>query len=147
MVFEPLSPDKEITISEKGETMKVTAKGFSAITGYDVKTAANAQATLSKLADEVDCLLYERLGAVRAETARLDERLHELGDQLIQGEAAYGRVADLDYAREMTRFATNSMQLNVMTASMGTANRATDVLMPLTTEQFQSSVTKRFQFI
>ena len=87
------------------------------------------------------------MGAVRAEAARLDERLYELGDQLVQGEAAYGRVADLDYAREMTHFATNSMQLNVMTASMGRANRFTDVLMPLTTEQFQSSVTKRFQLI
>ena len=65
----------------------------------------------------------------------------------MQGEAAYGRGADLDYAREMTRFATNSMQLNVMTSTMGSANRATNVLMPLTTQQFQSSVTQRFQLL
>ena len=96
---------------------------------------------------EADCVLYERLGAVRAEAARLDDRLHELGDQLVQGEAAYGRIADLDYAKEMTRFATNSLQLNVMSATMGSAIRATDVLMPLTTQQFQSAVTQHFQLL
>ena len=156
VTFEPLSPSKEIIIGEKGETMQVSAKGFSTMysdtdkdgaNDFNVKTAANAQAALSKLEEEADCVLFERMGAIRAEASRLDGRLHELGDQLVQGEAAYGRIADLDYAKEMTRFATNSLQLNVMTSTMGSANRATDVLMPLTTQQFQSAVTQRFQLL
>ena len=96
---------------------------------------------------EADCVLYDRLSSVRAEASRLDERITKLADDLVQGEAAHGRVADLDYAREMTRFATNTMQLNVMTASMATVNQATDVLMPLTTQRFESAVTQRFQLI
>ncbi len=145
--FAPEGLDTKVTISENGDTMSLSAKGFSSMSGYDVKTASNAQAALAKLSTESDCILYERFGAVRAEAARLDQRLDELAGNLVQGEAAYGRVADLDYAKEMTKFATNSMQLDVMTSSMGTANRATDVLMPLTTEQFKSAVTQRFQLI
>ncbi len=145
--FAPEGLDTEVAISENGDTMSLSAKGFSTMSGYDVTTSANAQAALAKLAIEDDCVLNERMGAVRAEVARVDQRLDELAGSLVQGEAAYGRVADLDYAKEMTTFATNSMQLNVMTSSMATANRATDVLMPLTTEQFNSAVTRRFQFI
>ena len=76
VTFEPTSEDTELLIGENGETMTLTAKGFSSMSGYDVTTAANAQATLNKLlgdADnvgEADCVFYERLGAVRAEAAR-----------------------------------------------------------------------------
>ncbi len=121
------------------------------MSGYDIKTAANAEVALAKIlgddhhVGEADCVLYERLGAVRSEAARLDAEINKLADDLVSGEAAQGRVADLDYAQEMTRFATNTMQLNVMTSSMATANRATDVLMPLTTQQYNSAVTQRFQ--
>ena len=153
VTFEPQSEDTEVTIGENGDTMTMTAKGFSTISGYDLKTAANAQVALNKLLGdentlgEADCILYDRLSSVRAEVSRLDERITKLADDLVQGEAAHGRVADLDYAREMTRFATNTIQLNVMTTSMATVNQATDVLMPLTTQRFESAMTQRFQLI
>ena len=149
--FEPQSEDATVTLDENGATMTMTAKGFSTMSGYDIKTAANAEVALAKIlgddhhVGEADCVLYERLGAVRSEASRLDAEINKLADDLVSGEAAQGRVADLDYAQEMTRFATNTMQLNVMTSSMATANRATDVLMPLTTQQYNSAVTQRFQ--
>ena len=151
--FEPQSEDIEVTISENGDTMTMAAKGFSNISGYDIKTATNAQAALNKLLGdgntlgEADCVLYDRLSSVRAEISRLDERITKLADDLINGEAAHGRVADLDYAREMTNFATNSLQLNVMTTSMSSVNQATDVLIPLTTQRFQSAMIQHFQLI
>jgi flagellin-like hook-associated protein FlgL len=153
VTFEPQSEDTEVTIGENGDTMTISAKGFSTISGYDLKTAANAQVALNKLLGdentlgEADCILYDRLSSVRAEVSRLDERITKLANDLVQGEAAHGRVADLDYAREMTRFATNTIQLNVMTTSMATVNQATDVLMPLTTQRFESAMTQRFQLI
>ena len=153
VTFEPQSEDIEVTISENGDTMTMAAKGFSNISGYDIKTATNAQAALNKLLGdentlgEADCVLYDRLSAVRAEISRLDERITKLSDDLVNGEAAHGRVADLDYAREMTNFATNSLQLNVMTTSMSSVNQATDVLIPLTTQRFNSAMTQHFQLI
>ena len=86
------------------------------------------------------CLLENRLGILGSEYQRVDQEIEELEDQLVAGEAACGRIADADIAAEATEFAKQSIKSDLAAQVMVNASRLKDVLIPLTTEHFRSSV-------
>ena len=89
---------------------------------------------------EMKCLLENRLGILGSEYKRVDYEIAELEDQLIANEAAYGRITGADMAAEATEFAKQSIKTDMAVEVIGNSTRLKDVLIPLTTEHFRSSV-------
>ena len=86
------------------------------------------------------CLLESRIGILGSEYQRVDQEIAELEDQLVANEAAYGRITGSDMAAEATEFAKQSIKTNMAVEVIGNSTRLKDVLIPLTTEHFRSSV-------
>ena len=86
------------------------------------------------------CLLENRLGILGAEYKRVDQEIEELEDQLVAGEAAFGRIAGADMAAEATQFAKEAIKADMAVQVMSNTSRLKDVLIPLTTEHFRSNV-------
>ena len=76
------------------------------------------------------CLLENRLGILGSEYQRVDQEIEELEDQLVAGEAAYGRIADADIAAEATEFAKQSIKSDLAAQVMVNSSRLKDVLIP-----------------
>ena len=89
---------------------------------------------------EMKCLLENRLGILGAEYKRVDQEIEELEDQLVAGEAAFGRIAGADMAAEATQFAKEAIKADMAVQVMSNTSRLKDVLIPLTTEHFRSNV-------
>ncbi len=89
---------------------------------------------------EMKCLLENRLGILGAEYKRVDQEIEELEDQLVTGEAAFGRIAGADMAAEATQFAKEAIKADMAVQVMSNTSRLKDVLIPLTTEHFRSNV-------
>ena len=89
---------------------------------------------------EMKCLLENRLGILGSEYKRVDQEIQELEDQLVANESAFGRISGADMAAEATQFAKEAIKADMAVQVMSNTSRLKDVLIPLTTEHFRSSV-------
>jgi flagellin-like hook-associated protein FlgL len=150
-----------VTIDIHGNQMGLDPKGFGTLTGdspvtglpHGLDTMTKARDTLDHLRGnpysdgsgvsyfgEEKCVISERLAAVGAEINRIDLEIEELQNQVTNGEQASGRISDADMAREATALAKNSLKMGLAEQVMSKSARLKDILIPLTTEHYRSSV-------
>ena len=150
-----------VTIDIQGNQMGLDPKGFGTLTGdspvtglpHGLDTMSKARDTLDHLRGnpysdgsgvsyygEEKCVISERLAAVGAEINRIDLEIEELQNQVTNGEQASGRISDADMAREATALAKNSLKMGLAEQVMSKSARLKDILIPLTTEHYRSSV-------
>ena len=149
--FKPLEFIREIPIDSPENLIFLDAKGFETLDGRSIALPSLAQELVDVMRGkkvngvtehfgEMKCLLENRLGILGSEYKRVDYEIAELEDQLIANEAAYGRITGADMAAEATQFAKQSIKTNMAVEVMSNSTRLKDVLIPLTTEHFRSSV-------
>jgi len=161
VTFVPDIFELPVTIDIQGNQMGLDPKGFGTLTGdspvtglpHGLDTMAKARDTLDHLRGnpysdgsgvsyfgEEKCVISERLAAVGAEINRIDLEIEELQNQVTNGEQASGRISDADMAREATALAKNSLKMGLAEQVMSKSARLKDILIPLTTEHYRSSV-------
>jgi len=161
VTFVPDIFELPVTIDIHGNQMGLDPKGFGTLTGdspvtglpHGLDTMAKARDTLDHLRGnpysdgsgvsyfgEEKCVISERLAAVGAEINRIDLEIEELQNQVTNGEQASGRISDADMAREATALAKNSLKMGLAEQVMSKSARLKDILIPLTTEHYRSSV-------
>ncbi|MBL62217.1 MAG: hypothetical protein CMI30_02305 [Opitutae bacterium] len=149
-LFEPdvVNNDQVVLTDVRGETMTIKSLGFGTMSGYSVRTVADAQATLEKLygetgdgtqSGEVHCLWTDQHSKAAAHMSRLNSAMDKLQVNQVNEERILSTFEDLDYALESTRFARHTMKLDVLNNLLATATRMTDVLMPLAAQRPGSS--------
>ena len=139
--FEPQSEALPVPLDSHHNGMTFDAKGFGTLSGHSIATLDKAKDTLDHLAGkngyygEINCIANDRMPAVAAEMRRLDMKIAELEDQHMTGEATLGRIQDADVAQEATKFATQSLKMELAANIMSRVTRLTDVLLPLATQR------------
>ena len=143
---------REVPIDSHGNKIYLDPKGFETLDDGSLLLPNLAQEVVDIMRGnttacgcktyfgEMKCLLENRLGILGSEYKRVDQEIAELEDQLVAGEAAYGRITGSDMAAEATEFAKQSIKTNMAVEVIGNSTRLKDVLIPLTTEHFRSSV-------
>ena len=66
---------------------------------------------------------------------RLELEIERLENKTISGEKAVSRIEDADMAQEATKFATQSLKMELAANIMSRVTRLTDVLLPLATQR------------
>lgn len=152
VVVDVLPYIREVPIDSHGNKIYLDPKGFETLEDGSLLLPNLAQEVVDMMRGnhnmeagkhyfgEMKCLLENRLGILGSEYKRVDQEIAELEDQLIAGEAAYGRITGSDMAAEATEFAKQSIKTNMAVEVIGNSTRLKDVLIPLTTEHFRSSV-------
>jgi len=139
--FVPESEDLSVPLDSHDNGMTFDAKGFGTLSGHSIATLDKAKDTLDHLAGkngyygEINCIANDRMPAVAAETRRVDMKIAELEDQHMTGEATLGRIQDADVAQEATKFAKQSLKMELAANIMSRVTRLTDVLLPLATQR------------
>ena len=114
------------------------------MSGFSVKTVADAQSTLEKLygqtgdgtqSGEVHCLLTEQQSKAAAHISRLNAAIDKLRVNQVNEERILSTIEDADFAMESTRLARHSMKMDLLNNMLATATRMTDVLMPLAAQR------------
>jgi flagellin len=144
-IIEPVEvPALEVVINEEGEIASFEALGFSRLSGTDLSTRENAQAVLERLLGkngeatehgEIHCLVNGQRGDVANSIRRLELEIGRLEDKTISGEKTLSRIEDADMAEEATKFAKQSMKMEMAANIMSRATRLTDVLLQLATQR------------
>ena len=125
--------------------MEFDAKGFGTLSDHSIATLDKAKDTLDHLVGkngyygEIKCITNDRMSAVAAEMRRVDMKIAELEDQHITGEATLSRIQDADIAQEATKFAKQSLKMELAANIMSRVTRLTDVLLPLVTQRVGGS--------
>ena len=141
-------PALEVVINEEGEIASFEALGFSRLSGTDLSTRENAQAVLERLLGkngeatehgEIHCLVNGQRGDVANSIRRLELEIGRLEDKTIAGENTLSRIQDADVAEEATKFAKQSMKMEMASNIMSRATRLTDVLLQLATQRVGGS--------
>ena len=161
VTFVPDIFELPVTIDIQGNQMGLDPKGFGTLTGdspvtgipHGLDTLAKARDTLDHLRGnpysngsglsyfgEEKCVISERLAAVGAEINRIDLEIEELQNQVTNGEQASGRISDADMAREASQLAKNSIKMGLAEQVMSKSAHLKDILIPLTTEHYRSSI-------
>ena len=151
--FMPATYIKEVPVDSPENKIYLDPKGFETLdTGQSLALPSLAQEVVDMMRGntsacgcktyfgEMKCLLESRIGILGSEYQRVDQEIAELEDQLVANEAAYGRITGSDMAAEATEFAKQSIKTNMAVEVIGNSTRLKDVLIPLTTEHFRSSV-------
>jgi flagellin-like hook-associated protein FlgL len=151
--FMPATYIKEVPVDSPENKIYLDPKGFETLdTGQSLALPSLAQEVVDMMRGntsdcgcktyfgEMRCLLESRIGILGSEYQRVDQEIAELEDQLVANEAAYGRITGSDMAAEATEFAKQSIKTNMAVEVIGNSTRLKDVLIPLTTEHFRSSV-------
>jgi flagellin-like hook-associated protein FlgL len=159
--FVPKLFETSVPLDIHGNEMTLDPKGFGTLDGaspvtkleHSIDTAENAGDTLNHLRGnpysegsalsyfgEEKCILDERLSSVGAEISRLDLEIERQQNQVTLGEQSNGRISDADMAREATQLARHSLKMNLAEQIMSKSSRIKDVLIPLTTNHYRSSV-------
>ncbi len=144
--FDPevINNDKVVHTDIHGETMTIDSLGFGTMSGFSVKTVADAQSTLEKLygqtgdgtqSGEVHCLLTEQQSKAAAHISRLNAAIDKLRVNQVNEERILSTIEDADFAMESTRLARHSMKMDLLNNMLATATRMTDVLMPLAAQR------------
>lgn len=151
--FMPATYIKEVPIDSTENKIYLDPKGFETFdTGQSISLPSLAQEVVDMMRGnysaensktyfgEMKCLLESRLGILGSEYQRVDQEIAELEDKLVANEEALGRITDSDMAAEATQLAKHSIKADMAVEVMGNSSRLKDVLIPLTTEHFRSSV-------
>jgi flagellin len=144
-IVEPeVVPALEVVVNEAGEIARFEALGFSRLSGTDITTRDNAQAVLERLLGEngeatkhgeVHCLVNGQRGEIAKSMRRMELEIERLENKTISGEKTLGRIEDADMAKEATKFAKQSLKMELAANIMSRATRLTDVLLPLATQR------------
>jgi flagellin-like hook-associated protein FlgL len=143
--FEPKSEALPVPLDSHDNGMTFDAKGFGTLSGHSIATLDKAKDTLDHLAGkngyygEINCIANDRMPAVAAEMRRVDMKIAELEDQHMTGEATLSRIQDADVAQEATKFAKQSLKMELAANIMSRVTRLTDVLLPLATQRVGGS--------
>jgi predicted nucleic acid-binding Zn-ribbon protein len=148
-------------MNAEGDTITLDAKGFgtladaSPVTGinHTLSDYSSARDTLDHLRGnpyandssksyygEEKCVVNERLASIGAEMSRIDKALESLERKAITDELTISRIEDADVAQEATNLATASIKTQMSAQVMSKSTRLKDILIPLTTDHFRSSV-------
>ena len=152
VVVDVLPYIREVPIDSHGNKIYLDPKGFETLEDGSLLLPGLAQEVVDMMRGnhnmetgkhyfgEMKCLLESRMGILGSEYKRVDQEIAELEDQLVAGEAAYGRISGADMAAEATQFAKQAIKADMAVQVMSNTSRLKDVLIPLTTEHFRSSV-------
>jgi flagellin-like hook-associated protein FlgL len=135
--FAPALPVNDIAIPWTGETF--SAISFGNLDCTDIGTKENARKVLNALATEFENL-SSAMGQVAATMSRHNGELENMNNQYVANDYATSRVVDADVAQEATNLATASIKTQLSAQVMSKSTRLKDILIPLTTEHFRSSV-------
>jgi flagellin-like hook-associated protein FlgL len=148
-IVEPeVVPALEVVVNEAGDIARFEALGFSRLSGTDITTRDNAQAVLERLLGEngeatehgeVHCLVNGQRGELAKSMRRMELEIERLESKTISGEKTLGRLEDADMAKEATKFATQSLKMELAANIMSRVTRLTDVLLPLATQRVGGS--------
>ena len=161
VTFVPANYEKPVTVNANGDQIFLDPKGFGVLDGESPVTGElhtlsgynGAKDTLDHLRGnpyandssksyygEEKCVVSERLASVGAEMSRIDKMLEDLDRKAITDELTISRIEDADIAREATDLATSSIKTQMSAQVMAKSTRLKNILIPLTTEHFRSSV-------
>jgi len=161
ITFTPKEFNTVVEMNADGDTITLDAKGFgtladaSPVTGinHTLSDYSSARDTLDHLRGnpyandssksyygEEKCVVNERLASIGAEMSRIDKALESLERKAITDELTISRIEDADVAQEATNLATASIKTQMSAQVMSKSTRLKDILIPLTTEHFRSSV-------
>ena len=135
--FKPSLPINDIAIPWTGETFSAISFGNLGCT--DISTKENARKVLDAIAAEFENL-SSAMGEVAASMSRHNGELENMNNQYVANDYAMSRVVDTDIAQEATNLATASIKSQMSAQVMAKSTRLKDILIPLTTEHFRSSV-------
>jgi flagellin-like hook-associated protein FlgL len=85
-------------------------------------------------------VLNDMLAQNSAESARLNSAQESLENHIVNGEQAWGRITDTDYARASTDLVKNQLSMQMANQIISKSMRLNDLLIPLTTEHYRGSV-------
>jgi flagellin-like hook-associated protein FlgL len=161
ITFTPIEYNTDVEMNAEGDTITLDAKGFgtladaSPVTGinHTLSDYSSARDTLDHLRGnpyandssksyygEEKCVVNERLASIGAEMSRIDKALESLERKAITDELTISRIEDADVAQEATNLATASIKTQMSAQVMSKSTRLKDILIPLTTDHFRSSV-------
>ena len=107
------------------ELERINFKRFLPSTEINLKTIANAQDALGRVADaEGD--VSDKLALVGASAARIRSEVESLDEQVVEKETTLSRIADLDMAVAASRLAKLEVRMQAMTSVFVHANRIFD---------------------
>ena len=152
--FVPTAFDRKVMTNLEGNYLEIHAKGFgtldqkSEVTGNynNLLSVTQSKDIINHIRGnddyfgELNCIVNERLGQVGAEYRRIDGEIAHLEEKIATDEFKLGRISDADVAHEAIQFAKSSMKSKLAEQSIMKSTRLKDVLIPLTTNHFRSSV-------
>jgi flagellin-like hook-associated protein FlgL len=152
--FVPTAFDRKVRTNLEGDYLEIHAKGFgtldqkSEVTGNynNLLSVAQSKDIINHIRGnddyfgELNCIVNERLGQVGAEYRRIDSEIAHLEEKIATDEFKLGRISDADVAQEAIQFAKSSMKSKLAEHSIMKSTRLKDILIPLTTNHFRSSV-------
>jgi len=159
--FVPENYEKPVMVNSDGDYFYLDPKGFGTLDGKSPVTGtahtlsefAGASDTFDHLRGnkyqgdptlsyygEEKCIVNERLASVAAEKGRIDKMLEDMERKTITEDLTISRIEDADIAREATELASSTIKTQMSAQVMSKSTRLKDILIPLTTEHFRSSV-------
>jgi len=159
--FVPENYEKPVMVNSDGDYFYLDPKGFGTLDGKSPVTGTahtlsefagasdtfdhlrgnkyQSDPTLSYYGEE-KCIINERLASVAAEKGRIDKMLEDMERKTITEDLTISRIEDADIAREATELASSTIKTQMSAQVMSKSTRLKDILIPLTTEHFRSSV-------
>jgi len=152
--FVPTAFDRKVTTNLEGNYLEIHAKGFgtldqkSEVTGQfnNLLSVTQSKDIINHIRGnddyfgELNCIVNERLGQIGAEYRRIDSEIAHLEEKIATNEFKLSRISDADMAHEAIQFAKSSIKSKLAEQSIMKSTRLKDVLIPLTTNHFRSSV-------
>ena len=135
--FTPSLPYNDIAVPSTGDVYK--AISFGKIECSNINNSEKALKVLSNLDAEI-ANLTNSMAQVASSMQRCESEINHMENTDVFNETALGRISDTDYAKESTQLAKESIRMGLATQVMSNTTRLNDVLIPLTTNHFRSSV-------
>jgi len=135
--FQPSLPYNDILVPSTGQVFP--ALSFGPLDCADISSAEKAQKVLSSLDTEIENLTNS-MAIVAAAQGRYESEIKHMEGMEPKYESFDSRISDTDMAREATQLAKKSLKMNLAEQVMSKSARLKDVLIPLTTNHFRSSV-------
>ena len=128
----------KFTAGKKGEN-------YDVVTSYNSTADSLTPATITDngLGNSITKslrVLNDMLAQNSAESARLNSAQESLENHIVNGEQAWGRITDTDYARASTDLVKNQLSMQMANQIISKSMRLNDLLIPLTTEHYRGSV-------
>jgi len=122
-----------------------SGENYDVVTSYNSTADSLTQATITDngLGNSITKslrVLNDMLAQNSAESARLNSEQESLENHIVNGEQAWGRITDTDYARASTDLVKNQLSMQMANQIISKSMRLNDLLIPLTTEHYRGSV-------